>query len=160
MSRCFYDRHKSTESIILFRKLKNAHLNYPEPCVASLNCLFWLTNNLNLKPIFYHRKRRKSLLCILRIKTAAVLLYYDINDSLIVENLYFCKTLLLLYIFFLEWFTWMRIFPMEMKGVLNSVRNRQPMKKSPSPLLKNCEAETQRSADSLAIKQTNNIYTH
>lgn len=47
---------------------------------------------------------------------------------------------------------------METKGVLNSVRNRQPMKKSPSPLLKNCEAETQRSPDSQANK--NNIYTH
>lgn len=31
----------------------------------------------------------------------------------------------------------MRIFPMEMNGVLNSVMNRQPIKKSPSPLLKN-----------------------
>lgn len=31
----------------------------------------------------------------------------------------------------------MRIFPKEMKGVLNSVVNRQPMKKSPNPLLKN-----------------------
>lgn len=34
-------------------------------------------------------------------------------------------------------FTWMRIFPKEMNGVLNSVVNRQPTKKSPSPLLKN-----------------------
>lgn len=33
--------------------------------------------------------------------------------------------------------TWMRIFPKEMNGVLNSVVNRQPMKKSPNPLLKN-----------------------
>lgn len=39
-----------------------------------------------------------------------------------------------------EWssdFTWMRIFPKDMNGVLNSVVNRQPTKKSPSPLLKN-----------------------
>lgn len=31
----------------------------------------------------------------------------------------------------------MRIFPKDMNGVLNSVVNRQPMKKSPKPLRKN-----------------------
>lgn len=39
-------------------------------------------------------------------------------------------------------FTWMRIFPIDTKGVLNSVVNRQPTKKSPSPLLKNCKSDT------------------
>lgn len=41
----------------------------------------------------------------------------------------------------LSYFTWMRIFPMVTKGVLNSVVNRQPTKKSPRPLLKNWEPE-------------------
>lgn len=32
---------------------------------------------------------------------------------------------------------WMKILPIEINGVLNSVVKKQPMKKSPSPLLKN-----------------------
>lgn len=37
-----------------------------------------------------------------------------------------------------RWITWMRIFPRQMNGVLSSVMKKQPMKKSPRPLLKNC----------------------
>lgn len=41
----------------------------------------------------------------------------------------------------LKQLTWISIFPMETKGVLSSVRNRQPMKKSPMSFLKNWGAD-------------------
>lgn len=55
-------------------------------------------------------------------------------------------------------FTWMRIFPKEMNGVLNSVVNRQPMKKSPSPRLKNWGVRLlNRSAH---VKPDNRVWAH
>lgn len=51
--------------------------------------------------------------------------------------------------------TWIRIFPRETKGVLSSVRNKQPMKKSPWSFLKNCEEHTHR-----VRKQTHGCRKH
>ena len=48
--------------------------------------------------------------------------------------------------------TWMSIFPRETKGVLSSVRNKQPTKKSPWSFLKNCETDKQ--SGSSVSKQT------
>lgn len=50
--------------------------------------------------------------------------------------------------------TWIRIFPRETKGVLSSVRNKQPMKKSPWSFLKNCEEHTQSEKTNTWMEET------